>query len=96
MSETWNLAELRDHICHLGDDKRFLLDVVDSVGRSEWIFRYHLFTARDALKGFVDDRDPAGRKNVEFVLGASEQQNEYNYAQLVSEAHIIGCQWCPI
>lgn len=91
MNEKWNLAELRDYIRHLGEEKRFLLDVVDSVDRSVLIFRYHLFTARDALKGIVDDHDPIGRKNFEFILGSSEQQKDFNRARLVSEANIIGC-----
>jgi hypothetical protein len=91
MSSAWNLEALRAHIRGLGCDEMPLLEVVDSIDRATLIFRYHLFTARDALKGIVDESDPAGLKNMALVFGTSEQQKEYSYAKLVSEANIIGC-----
>lgn len=89
MREQWSLEELRAHIRGGGDHA--LLDVVNSIGRAAEIFTYHLFTARDALNGIIDESHPAGFKNLQFVLGASERQDEYAYAKIVNEANVIGC-----
>ncbi len=89
MKESWNIEDLRTHIRKGGG--LALLDVVDSVDRATQIFAYHLVTARDALAGIVDESDPSGFKNVEFVFGVSEHQEDYAYAKLVHEANVIGC-----
>lgn len=89
MREPWNLEDLRAHIREGGDPS--LLDVVNSIGRANDIFAYHLYTARDALKGIVDESDPSGIENLQLVLGASERQDDYAYAKLVNEANVIGC-----
>jgi hypothetical protein len=88
MSAPWNLDVLREHIRRQGAETDFLLEVADSLGRSVNIFRYHLFTARDALKGIVDERHSVD-KALDVVFG--EQQEAYRYAKLVSEAHMFGC-----
>ena len=64
------------------------MEVTDSLGRSVDIFHYHLFTARDALKGILDD----SHSMVEALdLAFGEQRHAYHHATLVSEAHIHGC-----
>jgi hypothetical protein len=88
MSTPWNLDQLREHIRRQGADTEFLLEVANSLGRSVDIFRYHLFTARDALKGIVDDSHSV-IDALDLVFG--ERQHAYRYATLVSEAHIHGC-----
>lgn len=47
-------------------------------------------TARDALRGVVNEVQPSGKENFLLVLGASKQ-DEFEYAKVVSEAHLIGC-----
>jgi hypothetical protein len=92
MSTTaWNLAELRTHIQAIHAEPQPILELVDSIDRSVRIFRYHMATARDALKGLVNEENPAGKENFLLVLGASKQQEEFEHAKVVSEAHIIGC-----
>lgn len=46
------------------------------------------------MKGIIHDDDPHGMKNMRFIFGADEQQDEYNQAKLISEAHILGCIHC--
>jgi hypothetical protein len=61
---------------------------VNSLGRSVDIFRYHLFTARDALEGILGDRQSVAEA-LDVLYG--EQQQEYHRARVVSEAHVHGC-----
>ncbi len=89
MRESWELDELRSHI--RGSGAPALLEVLNSIDHAIQIFRYHLFTARDSLKGIVDESDPSGTNNIALVLGTSERQDEYAYAKLVNEANVIGC-----
>jgi hypothetical protein len=87
----WNLADLRAHIRSTQAEPLPALEIVSSIDRSVRIFRYHMTTARDALKGVVNEVQPSGKENLLLVLGASEQQDEFEYAKVVSEAHLIGC-----
>lgn len=48
-------------------------------------------TARDAMKGVVDENEPQGPENFMLIFGVSEKQDEFAYAKIVSEANIIGC-----
>jgi hypothetical protein len=84
----WNLEALREHLRRL-DRQHHLLEVVDSIGRSTALFHFHLFSARDALEGIIDDDQPAGIENLKLVFGASDNQDDYNRARLASEAHVI-------
>lgn len=86
-STAWNLAFLQKHIQSLPTDQRVLLATVASMDRSNVIFHYHLYTARDVLKGFLDDSEPIGAKNIKVVLGVSDKA-EVNFAYTVSEAHL--------
>lgn len=58
--------------------------------RSHAIFHYHFYTARDALKGLLDDTDPTGVRNMKAVFGISDR-SELNVAYTVSEANLIAC-----
>jgi hypothetical protein len=87
----WNLEELRARVRRSRADADQVLELLSSIGRSVQIFRYHIATARDALKGIVSEAEPQGQENFMLVLGASERQGEFAHAQIVSEANIIGC-----
>jgi hypothetical protein len=92
MSPTaWNLEELRSHVRAAQPDPDQVLELINSISRSVQIFRYHMATARDALKGIVNETEPQGPENFMLILGASEKQGEFAYAKIVSEANIIGC-----
>lgn len=88
---TWNLAALRAHIRSAQAEPRSTLEIVSSIDRSIRIFCYHMASARDALSGVVNEAQPSGKENFLLVFGASEQQDEFEYAKVVSEAHLIGC-----
>ena len=101
VSETgWKLRELREHyrvLSNMAWNERgerlssLPNDLISSVSRSIDIFRYHLFLARDAVKGILNEADPTGQENFLFVLGASDNQDEFEQAKVVSEANVIGC-----
>lgn len=101
MSETgWNLRELREHYRDQSNKawkergerlSSLPNELISSISRSIDIFRYHLFLARDAVKGILNEADPTGEENFLFVLGASDNQDEFEQAKVVSEANVIGC-----
>lgn len=92
MSATaWNLGVLKSQVRLRKSDADQILELINSIGRSVDIFRYHMETARDALKGIVDEAEPQGSENFMLVFGASERQGEFAFARIVSEANIIGC-----
>lgn len=88
---SWDTAYLRQHICSLGEPERSLVEVVDSIGRYNAIFIYHLESARDAMKGIIRMDDPHGIENLRLVFGDSERQDEFYLAKIASEANILGC-----
>jgi hypothetical protein len=90
MSKTWHLEELRAHIRAQSENDKRLVGVVNSIGRSIWIFNYHLYTARDALKGIIDESDHLSMANFELVSGISDKQKEYDRAKITHEANLIG------
>lgn len=89
MSTSWDLNELRAYAKQRSD--RTTLELADSVSRSDSIFQYHVFTARDALKGVLNYEEPQGVENWMFILGGSDRQEEFFYAKVVSEANLISC-----
>jgi hypothetical protein len=92
MSATaWNLQRLQEHIRVSEQLPEPLLELVQSISRSTDIFRFHLFNARDALKGVINESDPGGPENLMLVLVGSDKQEEYEAAKISSEAHLIGC-----
>lgn len=92
MSRTaWDLGELRSRIRANRRDPDQVIDLVESIGRSIRIFRYHMATARDAMKGIVNETEPQGSENFMLILGDSDRRGEFEFATIVSEAHIIGC-----
>jgi len=68
-----------------------VLELINSISRSIQIFGYHMTTARDAMKGIVDETEPQGTENLRLIFGVSEKQDEFAYAKIVSEANLIGC-----
>ena len=92
MSPTaWDLAALRAHLRVNAADFDFANEVVRSLGQDVSIFRYHMATARDALKGTVDEEHPGGPENFRLIFSVSKKSDEFNFARIVSEAHLISC-----
>jgi hypothetical protein len=92
MSATaWDLSKLRTHLRSADSNFDLANDVLRTLGQDVSIFRYHMTMARDALKGLVDEEHPDGHENFLLVFGGSEKSDEFNYARIVSEAHLISC-----
>lgn len=60
-----------------GKDPEPLQELVDSLARSVDIFTYHLVTARDALKGIVDERQSVDEA---LKIVWLRKPKEYRYA----------------
>lgn len=89
MDTSWNLNVLREHIRRRwGHEAEPLQEIVDSLDTSVRIFRYHLFTARDALKGIVDETHSADEA---LKIVWVEKRDASRDAMIVSEANILGC-----
>ena len=92
MSNTaWSLQALRTHVSSKYKNADPILATIASIDRCTRIFGYHVVSARDALKGLVDERDASSPENWLLALGGSERQEEFALARVVSEAHILGC-----
>jgi hypothetical protein len=89
MSAPWDLQLLREHIKHNGNDVQRRIAIVHSLGRYVDIFRYHLYSARDAMKGVIYENDPHGIRNMQFVFGDGERQEDFDRAKVASEAHTL-------
>lgn len=86
---SWNIQALRDHVERLGHSKFDPVpQTIRSVDRTLQIFNYHLFAARDALKGHINEDDASSDANFMLLLGVRTE--EYVLAKLASEAHLIG------
>jgi len=90
MSEGWNIQELRWHLKDENDDMEDALGFVASLARKFQIYQYHLYTAKDAMKGVVKEGEASAKHNIRFVFGNAENQGEYNLAKIVNEANLIG------
>ena len=91
MSDSWDIDALRTYLSNSLGPKSPSLAVVDSLDRYVGIFLYHLYTARDAMKGVVHTDDPYGLENSKYIFGLSVRQNEYHKAMVVTEANTLGC-----
>jgi hypothetical protein len=89
MNRSWNLKVLHDYIVHEHNKDQRLLDLVSSIDRGVIIFRYHFFTAKDALTEFFDLDEKAQKQHVEMVLGVSKNQEEFQVAKIANEANTI-------
>jgi hypothetical protein len=87
----WNLDQLRKHVRATHAEPDPVLELIFSIDRSTRIFRYHMATARDAMKGIVNETDSGDTDTLLLVFGTSEKQGDFEYAKVVSEAHFIGC-----
>lgn len=88
MSNKWNLQELRTHVENRSNATR-MLNVIRSIDRSNLIFNYHAFTAKEALDSMVGDSDSTDIELAKYVFGIHEQQEEKVKNDLVGEASII-------
>jgi hypothetical protein len=87
--QNWSLKELRDQIRSNKGDRKDLIELVDAIGDGIDVFRYHLITARDSLKPFLQNEDTSDTKHFEYLLGAAEKQNEFEFAKLTNRSNII-------
>jgi hypothetical protein len=91
MKETWQLNELREYI-----DRKYGVisrerETLDSLARYDGLFVYHIQTARDGMKGIIENSTEFTLTNVEYALGVSSRQKEFYKAMLVSEANMLAC-----
>jgi hypothetical protein len=87
----WNLEELRCHVRTLQFEREHLLDTIRSIDRYDTLFVYHMATARDAMNGLIHEEPGSELKNAKYVFGVAEKQADFNFAKVVSEAHILAC-----
>lgn len=85
----WNLKELRDQIFVKKGERKDLIELVNAVGDSINVFKYHLVTARDSLKPFAQSEDATDLRHFEYVFGAADNQNEYEWAKLTNQSNVI-------
>lgn len=91
MSKTsWSLSALRSFIRSDRQELVPLVQVIDSIGRVDEIFHYHLYSARDALKGIVGATGSIRRESMDLVLNSADSSEEFWLARVASEAHLIG------
>ena len=86
----WNLKELRETIHADRSDSEAILGIVHSIDRYIEIFLFHLYGARDALDEVIDPNAADQIEAMAVAFGASDRQEEYHYAKVASEAHILG------
>lgn len=85
----WSLKELRDQIRKIKGDRKDLIELVDAVGDGIGVFRYHLVTARDSFKPFVQNEDAVDPAHFGFFLGAAGKQDEIEWAKLTNRSNVI-------
>lgn len=85
----WNLKELRDQIRSINGDKTDVIALVDAVADGIDVFRYHLATARDSLESFVRNEDATDPSHLEYLLGAAEKQDEFEWAKLTNRSNVV-------
>ena len=85
----WNLKELRDQIRTIKGDRKDLIELVDAIADSIDVFRYHLVTARDSLKPYVQNEDATDPAHFEYLLGAADKQDEFEWAKLTNRSNVI-------
>jgi hypothetical protein len=89
MRRSWSLLALRNHIIFKRDEEQRLLDLVASIEKGIFIFRYHFATARDSLADFFDPSETAKKEQVKRILNTSDDQDEYQIAKIANEANTI-------
>jgi hypothetical protein len=89
MLPLFNYRALRAHIEQNGVEVQRRLAGVESLARYVAIFKFHLYSARDAMKGVIYEDDPYGMKNLRLVFGDDERQDQLNRARIASEAHTL-------
>jgi hypothetical protein len=91
MSETrWQLDVLRTYLKNAGGSDAGE-ELLKSIGQSVRIFRYHMANARDAYDGIVNFEEPEGIENFLLFVGQSDKSDEFRFAHVVCEAHLVGC-----
>ncbi len=89
MSASWSLKDLRDFIVFNRNKDQYLLDVVSSIDRGIFIFRYHFSTARDSLTSFHSSNENVDPIQLRRILGSSTDNEEYQIAKIVNEANTV-------
>jgi hypothetical protein len=92
MSEAWSLEALRAQVrSRQPDTSKWLVQILNSLGRSRDIFTYHKCLARDAFIIFSPENDPHGIKFAQRIFGCDDEDGVLHEAGLVSEANLIAC-----
>lgn len=86
---TWDLKQLRDLIKAYKGEREDLNELVNGIGNGIDVFRYHLYTARDALKPFVEKTHDVNLMHLKYLFGTSNNQDEYELAKLSNQANVI-------
>lgn len=90
MSEAWNLEALRTQVTiRQPKTGKILIQIINSLGRSNEIFNYHKSLARDAFAPLIAENDPHGIKFAERIFECED--DEVYKAGLISEANLIAC-----
>jgi hypothetical protein len=88
----WSLGALRAHVRQNFAAKEEVLRLVLSIDRSSRIFLYHMTSARDAMNTVMpSDGSMSQDEMMLTLLGTSARQDDYEWAKIVNEAHLIGC-----
>jgi hypothetical protein len=87
----WNLAALRIAAKTRPARETAILEIIHSIDRYDSIFRFHLFGARDAMKGVIHAGPGSEMSNLSLILRNSDRQDDFDTAKIASEAHILGC-----
>lgn len=94
-TETWNLAEIIDYInnhkCFSPDKKRSSIEIVNSIGRSIDIFRYHGVTIHREAERFFKNKDIPELERFLMLSGISQHQAAYETSRLACEGNFIAC-----
>lgn len=86
---TWDLKQLRDLIKAYKGEREDLNELVNAIGNGIDVFRYHLYTARDALKPFVENTQDVNLMHLKYLFGTTNNQDEYELAKLSNQANVI-------
>lgn len=93
--ETWNLKEIRDYIDCIenlsAQNKKHLVEIVNSIDRYVLIFRYHGRLIYKELAAHFKNEEISDPEKFSLVMGLSPRQAAYEYSWIACEANFISC-----
>ncbi len=87
----WNLKELRDFIRENDHRSDSSVELINAIGNIIDIFNYHLHTALTAFDNLIESNEASNPEHLAYILGATERQEDYEWAVLTSQANTISC-----